>query len=701
MRKQILSIVFLLLTTSFAFASPVDPATARKAAENFIAMLAPKDDNYCLTDVSNSFPFEGLYLFDINNGKGFIVVAADDNTEPILAYSFSNPFPVTDMPANVKAWFRGYEMEVRHNSIAATSSFATTQWNDVLAGRPASASKEVIQPILNTKWNQSPYYNLLCPYDSSEGSRPPCGCTATATAQIMKSFNHPAQGFGSEQYTHQLYGPLSADYGSTNYVWDSMPEELTSSSSDAQVDAVARLIYHIGVSVNMDYRIGGSAGKTASYGYGGEPSSENALKYNFRYSPYIWTAFRIDYSLDDWRELMVNELRNGRPILYAGYDEVQSGHAFVLDGYNAGSKRFHINWGWGGNYDGNYKINDLSPTGPGMFGSYNFNLFATATIGIEPFAQFGEATTTVSTSAEGEGNVTGAGTYNFGDTITLTATANNRYTRFVQWSDGCRYNPRQTVATGGQLLFTAQFAPLQSDTIRFHTCDNAMNRASNLPDGLGCDSIWGIRIPAESIKSGARLDAVRFMGRRAGTHTLTILSGTDSPATELYSATFYDSLDYPYTYHQHNLSSPIIPAEGQSLWIVLKCTDVDTPGVFSIYGGNPYGMLSGENLEEKDSDWKFSWMIEALFNGNVGIDDSNPSTVSFSIFPNPAADRITLQGLPNEAVVEIIDASGRTAFATKSTSDVQSIDTSKMPSGIYIVRVTTSYGSATRRMLVK
>lgn len=701
MRKITLTLAILLFTAFSAAASPVGPAKARKAAEQFVSLMGKKDCQYRLTDVSSTMPFSGLYFFDINDGRGFVVVAADDNTEPILAYSFENPFPAENMPEHVKAWFKGYELEVLQKSHATKSASTARQWNDLMAGRLASGSKEIIQPILSTQWNQSPYYNQLCPFDSTAGKRPPCGCTATATAQIMKAFNHPAQGYGSEEYTHSTYGTLSANYGNTQYQWDSMPASLDNYSSTAQVDAVSELIYHIGVAVNMDYQIGGSAGKTACYGYGGEPSSENALKYNFGYSPYIWTAFRIDYSLDDWRELMVSELSAGRPILYAGYDEVQSGHAFVLDGYHSSMKRFHINWGWGGNYDGNYKIDDLSPTGPGMIGHYDFNLFATATIGIEPFSRFGEATTTVTTSAEGEGSVSGAGTYSFGDTITLTATANNRYTRFVQWSDGCRYNPRQTVATGGEVQFTAQFAPLSSDTLRFHTCDNAMNRASNLPEGLGLDSVWGIRIPAEAIQNGAQLNAIRFMGRREATHTLTILSGTDSPETELYSATFYDSLDYPYTWHQHDLTAPVAVPEGQSLWVVLKCTEIDTPGVFSIYGGNPYGILSGANLEEKDSEWKFSWMIEALFSGNAGIDNAQPSNFGFQLFPNPATERTTLQGLPPYATIEIVDASGRTVFSTKATSSSLDVDTSKLPSGIYVVRATTSGRTAARTLVVK
>lgn len=702
MKKHGLLFVLLAIAVSTVYASPVDRATANKAARQFLHSMGMSEKGCNVTDISSSTPFNNFYVFDINNGEGFVVISGDDNTEPILAYSLTDAFPTTEMPKHIRLWYEGYEAEVEQNSKSAKSPVVKEHWKRLMEGKCIYDSKELISSILKTQWDQDPYYNQLCPYDSNARRHTPSGCTATATAQIMKAFNYPTQGYGSETFHHYKFGNQSADYGNTFYQWDTMPKRLNQYSNETQVNAVAELIYHAGVAVHMAYSIGGSGGKTASYGYGGEPSSENALKYNFKYSPYIWTAFRIDYTIEQWSELMLSELRAGRPILYAGYDEVQSGHAFVLDGYNSNNDCFHINWGWGGSYDAYYKLHNLNPASGSHNSGYHFDLFATATIGIEPYDDFEVGSTTnVTVSAIGDGSVTGSGTYNFGDTITMTATVNSPNIRFVQWSDGCRYNPRSTVATGGELSFTAQFEPLHSDTLRYHTCDNAMNRASNLPDGLGRDSVWGIRIPAAAIRSGAQLKAVRFMGRRAATHTLTILCGTDSPETELYSATFFDSLDYPYTYYQHDLSAPITPAEGQSLWIVLKCTEIDTPAVFSIYGGNPYSMLSGANLTEMSDQWKFSWMIEGLFTGNAGINDVQLSTLNFQIYPNPASDRITLGNLPDNAKVEIVDINGREVFATHSAGNELTIDNAHLTPGIYLVRITSDKGIGTQRLVVK
>ena len=242
MKKQALLFVSLMIVSLFAAAAPVDPATARKAAAHFLNSSGMKSEAYALNDISQFTPFSELYVFDIDGGKGFVVISGDDNTEPVLAYSLSNPFPTVVMPEHIRAWFKGYELEIRQNRNNAKSQSSKKQWSDLLAGRFSNGSKEIISSMLKTAWNQNPYYNEHCPYDSTARRYPPCGCTATATAQIMKAFNHPAQGYGEGSYTHYRYGYLSANYGATQYQWDTMPKKLSQYSTEAEVDAVAELI---------------------------------------------------------------------------------------------------------------------------------------------------------------------------------------------------------------------------------------------------------------------------------------------------------------------------------------------------------------------------------------------------------------------------------------------------------------------------
>ena len=709
MKKTILLTVLLVFIPFLSFAGHINATTARKAAAAFFKSYGIVNADDHIVDVTGSTSFKQLYIFNLDNGNGFVIISADDNTEPVLAYSLSNSFSSTGIPPHVNAWLKGYEEAIICNASFSRPQAVEEQWSQLLSGNYPTVPKIIISPMISTTWNQSPYYNKYCPYDTVVNKRAPSGCTATATAQIMKYFNYPVRGYGSESYIHGSYGMQNANYGATTYLWDNMPDELTNNSDSLQVDAVAKLMYHIGVAVHMEYTPNGSGGKTASYGYGGEPSSENALKYNFRYSPYIWTAFRVDYTIDEWKELMLNEMKNGRPVLYAGYEDLLSGHAFIIDGYSSINDKFHFNWGWGGNCDGFYSLDNLNPRVSGH--TYHFDLFATATIGIEPYDLFDtNSVTTVTTAveplrgaSESDGVVTGAGTYNFGDTITLMATAANAHTRFVQWSDGCRYNPRGTVATGGELSFTAQFEPLQCDTIRYYTCNNALIRASNLPTGFGVDSVWGIKISADALLPHHDLRAVRFMGRKEANHTLTIYSGINSPEEIIYTATFYDTLEYAYSWYQYNLPEPLVIDAERSLWVSLKCTEVDTQGVFSIYGGNPNGMLSGENLVEMDSIWKFSWMIDVLFESDgTGIERPDMAESSLTLFPNPATKHVTLQGLTSDSYVEIIDMNGRLCkrfFLSANSS--HDLDISDLSYGCYLMRVSDNNNSTVMKLVVK
>lgn len=64
-------------------------------------------------------------------------------------------------------------------------------------------------------------------------------------------------------------------------------------------------------------------------------------------------------------------------------------------------------------------------------------------------------TIVTSVSPTGSGSITGAGTYEYEDTATLTATPHSGY-EFVQWSDGVTDNPRKTTITG-VATYTAYF----------------------------------------------------------------------------------------------------------------------------------------------------------------------------------------------------------------------------------------------------
>ena len=93
-----------------------------------------------------------------------------------------------------------------------------------------------------------------------------------------------------------------------------------------------------------------------------------------------------NYSLDEWEELIYNELSNRRPVIYNGYNSNLEGHCFVCDGYKDG--KFHFNWGWGekAKADGFFEIRVLNPSFSGVGGStvnLSWSDLNDATIGIQ------------------------------------------------------------------------------------------------------------------------------------------------------------------------------------------------------------------------------------------------------------------------------------------------------------------------------
>jgi len=233
---------------------------------------------------------------------------------------------------------------------------------------PASVSAQV-SPLLNTAWDQTCYYNDSCPPDPAA---PPnlcgrvwVGCVATTMGQVMRYHAWPPQGVGSHSYTSIHYGLQSADFGNTFYDWSQMPSLLNQASPE-----VARLLYHCGVSVNMNYHLLGSGAMTSTAG--------NALKTYFDYDSGLALHFAASYSPSAWNALLKSELDSARPVIYRSEQSGGgAGHAWVIDGYDAAGL-YHSNWGWGGYYNGYYNLSALTPN------LNNFNQNQGALIGIKP-----------------------------------------------------------------------------------------------------------------------------------------------------------------------------------------------------------------------------------------------------------------------------------------------------------------------------
>jgi len=300
------------------------------------------------------------YAFN-RSDNGFIIVSADsDNPMPLLGYSDNGAIDPDNMPPAMIWWLD-----------------LLSQSRPAQVNAPQREARQEIAPILTTQWGQGNPYNLDCPKLGI--TRTPTGCVATAAAQIMKHWNHPAKGTGSITYTWDAgKKDITYNFGNTTFEWDQMIDNYQTGGTTAQRAAVAELMYAVGCAAQMQYTTQASGAVDFIAGAG--------LVEYLGYDKALVVAMRDTYAYDAWKELIYNELKSGRPILYSGTGNL-GGHAFVCDGYRylSDADMFHINWGWDGMSDGYFQLNDLSPEELGTGGGGgNFNYAQSAFIGMKP-----------------------------------------------------------------------------------------------------------------------------------------------------------------------------------------------------------------------------------------------------------------------------------------------------------------------------
>ncbi|MEI6123168.1 MAG: C10 family peptidase [Bacteroidota bacterium] len=366
MKKRLFLQVLFVSILSSTFAKNITEQQAIFVGKNFYYPLLniehPTDFKDINVDNITKKIIGGKTLYYIINFtyQGFIIVSGNDAVKPILCYSFTSRYSDIDQPPAFMHWMQDYEKQlvyVNEQNIQATQAIAA-EWQSLLSPLTEQLKNKngtkTVAPLLHSTWDQGKYYNDRCPVDVG-GTDGKCwaGCVPTAMGQIMNYYQYPAHGVGSYSYVHPTYGILSTDFSNTTYYWGNMPLKVTERQNDS---AVANLLYQLGVSVDLNYGPDGSGMFNHKAAF--------ALRTNFNYSPLCEYIFRDTASHTNWKQLILDHLNQKKPLYYAGWADTinVSGHAFVCDGYQDTSY-FHFNWGWSGQYDGYFLLDNLNPGG--------------------------------------------------------------------------------------------------------------------------------------------------------------------------------------------------------------------------------------------------------------------------------------------------------------------------------------------------
>lgn len=386
-KRTALLAVGLTLFQVLAWAGPRSFQQAQAIAERQAALqgiimdqqqVSKARKQYLLNGSSSSETATSYYVFDNGSDKGFTIVSGDDELPEIVGYSAHGNSEHLMKTEGCAAFLKAYQKFV------AAFTQGDAKARKILAEQRALKAdgryqQPKIAPLLgDIAWNQDPPYNKMCPkYKGSELSV--TGCVATAMAQVMMYYKYPKELKADipayTTATNKL--KVNAISKGEKYDWDNMlPTYTEGEYNTTQADAVAKLMFHCGAAVQMDY--GDSSGALVR--------PEDMSTYFGYDADLLQEVYRSFYTLAEWKKILDRELEAKRPIIYGGVASNEDGHQFVCDGSD-GEGLYHINWGWPDDSDGYFDITLLDPEvrGTGAGTSANgYNRDCSVIIGIVP-----------------------------------------------------------------------------------------------------------------------------------------------------------------------------------------------------------------------------------------------------------------------------------------------------------------------------
>ena len=310
-------------------------------------------------------------------GGGYVITSGDTEITPILGYSKAGTFDADEnspqwalLTADVaaRAAIAGGTRS-RASALGGTRSVTSAQdgrtpaseWSRLISAgndSPRLKAKITSAPtdlrvasFVQSKWGQQAatsgngyshyYYNYYTPYNW------PCGCVATAQAQVMRYFEWPKTSVEAKTFsceTNEVAVNLTMIGGT--YDWAHMPYDPRMVPYDwDNVIGIAKLTYDAGVTVNMSYKSGGSGsfvGRVAG-----------SLTGTFGYSNAVFDYSRSGLGDEDYRKAILPNLDARLPVVLGIHSTGDTGHAILADGYGYYNDELylHMNMGWKGSED--------------------------------------------------------------------------------------------------------------------------------------------------------------------------------------------------------------------------------------------------------------------------------------------------------------------------------------------------------------
>ena len=379
MKKIVVTIISIIamfcmqLMGAKTLAANIDEVTARQLGTYYLSVMnggkvADKSQiSLAYKFMNPDLNIPAAYVFNVEE-QGYVIVSGSDLWYPILGYSTEGLLNVDKMAPAFKEYFDGLCEYIIYsqNTGKALITDIEQEWDELRYQKlPEMRSTKAEYWLMDSEWgqgfNDKATYNKYCPHKMKDGIEQYAyvGCVSTAMSQIMHYWKYPEEPandfIGYDCYLDSVfYEEVNINLSDVRYDFDTMPNKLDKNSTEKQIDEVALLCYHAGVSVEMDY------GLSVSLAYSNKVDA--ALRDVFLYDDgisYVERTQTLDedapelFTNEEWAAMLTEEIENGRPIYYSGYTKTgegrdANGHAFVCDGKHPSNGKFHFNWGWDG-----------------------------------------------------------------------------------------------------------------------------------------------------------------------------------------------------------------------------------------------------------------------------------------------------------------------------------------------------------------
>jgi hypothetical protein len=362
--KKLLFLAAILFAATSAMAGNVDLSTAQTKAANFLKSKAPQGRLMTSTptvkwvhEVKNSSNAAMAAYYIVNTDKGYVIVAGDDRSREILAYGNGTLTDLNDLPDAMQLYLNKFQKQIEY-----------LQAHPGLKVQKAVNRGGVsVEPLLKTAWSQGKPYNMYCPKVGRDYCK--VGCSALSLAQVMRYWEYPAGSPALPGYTGEEFGITVPALPEYTFDWDNMWDTYEDYTSESAIDripevnknAITYFLRYVGQAETMDY---GTNMSGAEY-----PEIMQAIR-TFGYDEGVHIEMKwdyddgtVNYTEEEWGELIQSELIAGRPLVYCAFDTSGEGenmtllgHAFNVDGYDAENDMYHVNFGMASTLNAYYAL---------------------------------------------------------------------------------------------------------------------------------------------------------------------------------------------------------------------------------------------------------------------------------------------------------------------------------------------------------